>query len=51
MVFGLDDRDSVPGRDKIFFCSLLCPGWLLGAPNLLSGGYLVLFLMETASVV
>jgi hypothetical protein len=39
-----DDRDSIPGRSKVFFLQLLCPDQLWRPPNLLANGYLGSFL-------
>jgi hypothetical protein len=41
--YGLDDRDSIPGRAKRFFSSPQCPYRLWGPPSLLSNGYRGLF--------
>jgi hypothetical protein len=37
--YGLDDRGSIPGRDKGFFFLFLRPDRLWGQPSLLSNGY------------
>jgi hypothetical protein len=37
--YRLEDRGSIPGRSKVFFLWLLCPGQLWGTPSLLSNGY------------
>jgi hypothetical protein len=39
--YGLDCRDSIPGRDKRFLSSQQRPDWVWGTPSFLSSGYRV----------
>jgi len=41
--YGLDDRDSIPGRGKEFISLLSCPERLWGLHSFLSNGYQELF--------